>query len=573
MVCTPPFYIKSNSCHNCCRCLRDCVVNAIKYENGGASILLNRCIDCGMCYEVCPADAVVIDSHIPTARRVIKHNDVIVASLSPLWVSEFPGIEPSRMVEALKLLGFTYVSETTLGADKLFEEAGKRMAETPGLYISSVCPVVNSLINKYHHSLIDNLLPLDTPSIVHAKMIKQWYGNEAKVITIGSCAAAKREVCDFPELIDAALTFKELKEWMAVEGIRFDFIPGNPSYRFEPIPAKGLTEYVIAGKVMTGDRLKKHGLSDIQIIEASGIDRVKKMLSFLEKERIIDKPFYFELFACEEGCIQGVGAIDKSTYIEKRSSLLQYADYNKTKGAYPKYPHVLISKKFESENVSLPLSNQDIVEVLRKISEDLAQEPVNCGGCGFASCRDFAIALIGGNVREEQCIWHQKQILQDEFSAILQQIPFGVFIVNKYMRIEEANKNFAVLAGAEAEMVYDTNPGMHAVDITRFISFDGLSAMMQENGEDFLEKELQVKGKMLKLTLFTIQNRKLVCGFVRNLFLQDVRNDEIVARARAVINDNLETVQKIAYLLGESASRTEAILNSILESQTDSDEQ
>lgn len=78
---------------------------------------------------------------------------------------------------------------------------------------------------------------------------------------------------------------------------------------------------------------------------------------------------------------------------------------------------------------------------------------------------------------------------------------------------------------------------------------------------------------MLKLTLFTIQNRKLVCGFVRNLFLQDVRNDEIVARARAVINDNLETVQKIAYLLGESASRTEAILNSILESQTDSDEQ
>ena len=200
------------------------MVNAIKYENGGASILLNRCIDCGMCYEVCPADAVVIDSHIPTARRVIKHNDVIVASLSPLWVSEFPGIEPSRMVEALKLLGFTYVSETTLGADKLFEEAGKRMAETPGLYISSVCPVVNSLINKYHHSLIDNLLPLDTPSIVHAKMIKQWYGNEAKVITIGSCAAAKREVCDFPELIDAALTFKELKEWMAVEGIRFDFI-------------------------------------------------------------------------------------------------------------------------------------------------------------------------------------------------------------------------------------------------------------------------------------------------------------------------------------------------------------
>lgn len=524
-----------------------------------------RCIDCGHCHAACPNGVVRVESHIERVRQLIKENETVVASLSPAWVADFPDIVSHRMIEALKLLGFTYVSESSLGANKVVEETARLIKEHPSIHITSMCPTVNLLIQKYHHPLVEYLLPLDTPSIAHAKMIKAWYGENARVVHISPCVAAKEESARQPGLMDAALTFEELKSWMKADGVDFARIPGNGTYAFEPFAANRHTTYVLENGAFNKDFMRQNDLEGVRTFHFSGLVSIPKILGNSDNFKV-DAPFLMELFACDGGCVQGIGSTRRNMYIHNELSMHNYSRSNKMNPAY-RLPPVHIHKQQSSENVMEPITEEEIGKALETIDIFSDREHLNCGGCGYANCRSFAKALVLGHVNHSMCVWHLKQMTQHKFAMLLQKMPSGVVIVDDQMRVVEANGNFARMLGPEAELLYDSNPGMHGYAIQPFVPFHRLFANMFESGKEVVERDVEINGRLLKITLFTLQKGKSVCCIVRNLFLSDVRNDEIINRSQRVIRENMATVQKIAHLLGENASRTEAILNSIIESQ------
>lgn len=556
--------IKHDDCHNCNRCVRSCLVKSIHYDSCGASIIPERCIDCGACYKVCPGSIGPAENHPARIKSLMREKSVVVASLSPEWVAIYDGIKSYRMIEALKLLGFTHVSETALGAESMLESYVENIKRRRHFSISSFCPVTNSLISKYYPFFVDYLLPVSLPSVLHARMLRRIYGPDIAVVTISSCLASKRVADESDGEIDAAITFDELDKWMRDENVSFDKLPGSESYRFEPFDAHLGCDYVIPGRLINDANNDTLGLHGVESYSLSGIDRVIDLFDS-HHDKLPETPMYIELYGCQGGCVHGLGRLERQNLIAGEMTLRRYADDRRSSHSHT-LPMIITSTYHKPEPVSGNVSEREIAEVMDGIYAGTDNEAINCGGCGYKSCRDFAKAVVMGHAGRDMCIWLLKKEAQDKFTKLLEHIPFGVFVVDSGLKIIEANMVFAQMMGADAEMLYKSNDNLTGVDFNKITPFGKVVSDMFASGEDNIEKDVQVRERMFMLSLFRIPGGP-VCGVVRNMFRSSVNSDEIVMRTKSVINDNLETVQKIAILLGESASRTEAMLNSIVESQ------
>lgn len=557
--------VARDDCNGCHRCIGSCRVKAVRYAGGAASIVPDRCIDCGACYAACPSSIGFTDDYLSRARSLMGTGRTVVASLSPEWMAFYDGISPCRMIEALKLLGFTHVSETALGAECMsgaYAEAIRRSA-TP--VISSFCPAANALIAKYYPSYVGALAPVASPAVLHARMLRRIYGPDTAVVTIGACMAAKGVASRGEGVIDAAVTFDELDEWMRTENVSFDLLPGNDSYRFEPFEARTGLDYVLPGRFMENPAHPSYAIPGLETCSVSGVDNMIKLFE-AHRDGIAGHPLYIELYACEGGCIHGPGRLTHADYIGGQLTLRRCAS-ERSRRPGNDLPLIVTSAYHEPDPVVGQVNEREIAEVLEDIGSDSYGEAIDCGACGYDRCRDFARAVAMGDAVRDMCSRYLRKMSQDRFTALLARIPSGVFVADRRLSIVEANEAFVQMMGAEAQTAYKSSRGLAGVDLTRITPFGDAVAGMFRSSEELLERDIQVKERMLALTLFRLPG-DMVGGIVRNLFLSSVGSDEIVSRSKAVINDNLETVQKIAYLLGQTASRTEAVLNSIIESQT-----
>ena len=205
---------------------------------------------------------------------------------------------------------------------------------------------------------------------------------------------------------------------------------------------------------------------------------------------------------------------------------------------------------------------------MRDVGKLSPSDELNCGGCGYNSCRDFARALLENQAETSMCVSYMRKMAHDKASVLIQKIPLGVVIVDQKLRIIESNRSFAHILGEEAEMIFDVNPGMSGADLKKFLSYHKIFTSVLLAGQDMVEHDIKENGKLLHVSVVSIQKSRIVCGIIRDLQSLDVRDDELIKRTRKVIRENLATVQKVAYLLGENASRNEAMLNSIIESRT-----
>lgn len=210
-------------------------------------------------------------------------------------------------------------------------------------------------------------------------------------------------------------------------------------------------------------------------------------------------------------------------------------------------------------------SAEDIMESLRAVGKQATQDEINCSGCGYDSCQKFAIAMLEGKAERNMCVSYMRRVAQNKATVLLQRIPSGVIIVDENLKVIECNNNFANMLGEEVKNIFEAKPGLQGADVRKLLTFHKLFQMVLDSGKDIIDKEIRLNGSFLKVSIFTIQAHKIVCSIMRDLYNPEVRNDEIVKRTRSIITENLETVQKIAYLLGENASRNETGLNSILE--------
>lgn len=561
-----PIYTEINNCQDCYKCIRQCPVKAINVGEGRASIVGERCIFCGHCVTTCPANAKKIRNDLNAARNILNNSKTVIASIAPSYIGEFPNISMSKMVRALKMLGFAKVSETALGAEIVSTETAQYLSKQEGgIFISSACPSVVELICKYYPNLSESITPIHSPMIAHGKMIKEWFGSDSKTIFFGPCISKKRESDEYKNIINEALTFADLREWLDEEGIDFDLIPENDD-TFEPYQSEMGAIYPLDGGMVAGIAAGSTSENTIYM-SFSGTDAIRQTLNSIDSWDS-SKTLFLELLSCTGGCIHGPGTLTKDSTATKRYSIQSKLQYrNRNASAAAKAPSLDISRSFSR---IFPVQKKqhaeaDLLESLSAIGKLSDKDEINCGGCGYDSCRDFAVALIDEQAERNMCVSYMRKVANDKASVLLQKIPSGILLVDEDMKVIESNKSFAKMMGAEIEMINEANPGLAGANITKLVPFHKLFSSVLNTGKDIIERDVRFSDKIFKVSVFTVHKHKIVCGIMRDLIVPEVRNDEIIKRTQTVILENLETVQKIAYLLGENASRTESMLNTILE--------
>lgn len=560
-----PIYTEKNNCQDCYKCIRYCPVKAIRITNDCASVIDELCIACGKCVEVCPVGAKKVRSDVEIIKMLIRRGERVILSLAPSWVSSFQGVDPQSMVSGLKELGFFVISETALGAEMVNRYTRKILGSCDsGVLLSSACPVIVDLIRRHHPDCASKIIPVQSPLMAHAKYLKECYGEAVHVVFAGPCIAKKRESDRDKDLVDAAITFRELEAWLEEEWVTFDK-PALENSCFEPVEAVSGAIYPVDGGMISGIN-KDQSLSDVRYMAFSGMDAVKQVLLDIKQWEPSSKVF-IELMACTGGCINGPGAINKGSMALRHT---QVVDLTQEKNATIGFGKELVT------NISIDApapenqepqvhkySMAEITEALRSVGKQSSKDELNCGGCGYDSCKDFAIAMLEGKAERNMCISYMRRVAHDKASVILQRMPSGVIIVDENLKVVECNQSAAQMLGKEIQLIFEADPGMEGADLVKLLPFHKLFSTVLSTGSNIIDRDVKYNSHFLKVSVFTIQVHKTVCAIIRDLTKPDVRSDEILTRTKSVIKENLQTVQQIAYLLGENASRTETMLNSI----------
>lgn len=560
-----PIYTEKTECQDCYKCVRGCPVKAIKIENGRAMVIHEECILCGNCVETCPVGAKKVRDDLNRVKQLLKLKEQVYVSLAPSWISEFNGISEQGIISALKKLGFSGVSETALGAQEVSSHAAELLASNKHrVLISTACPTVVDLIEKYHPELCSALTPLLSPALTHARMLRQTYGDKIGVVFIGPCIAKKQEAERHHELIDLSISFADLRRWFEREELDLDSAadPAEEAH-FVPERAHEGALYPVDGGMIAGIKADHSG-TETCFMTFSGISQIRK--AFEELEQLPeDTNLFLELLACEGGCINGPQGGNRVA-----SALKRYKVISETKmpaDSYPRKPQFDISEQYlNRRQPESSYSAGQIREGLYRIGKYSAKDELNCSGCGYESCRDFVHALLDGKAEKTMCVSYMRKMAQKKANALIKTMPSGMVIIDDEMRIVECNQKFAVMMGEDIELMYEAKPGLEGASAEKIIPFHNLFRNVLEIGEEILDRDVRVEKQVLHLSIFNLEKHHFVGGIIQDVTTPSVQKEQIVTKAKQVIEHNLETVQKIAYLLGENASETEVILDSIVQS-------
>lgn len=575
-----PIYTDKTDCQDCYKCIRACPTKSIIAKNNIAMINSEACVYCGECVRVCPAGAKKTRNDVEKAKALLKKKKKVFVSLAPSYAAEFYGVNYKTLVKAFKELGFAGVSETALGAEILnlnLCEYLNKVKNNNKIIISTSCPAVNELIRIYFPHFIEYMAPFLSPALTHAKFLKSYYGDDIGVVFVGPCPAKKLEA-EANEVLDAALTFDNVRKWFEKQGISLENSFASNDYKFEPFEAKHARLYPSDGGTVKSLRKLYEKLynddfdRDFETFNISGLNNVKIALERLDAGKI-NKTIFVEALACKGGCINGPSLSNQDSDLVKNVAVVNYADDSKNDLRESIFKDFQINITCEYSPKNLPtkqLSEDAIVKALNSIGKFSEKDELNCGGCGYDSCKDLAKAIAQEFAEPNMCVSYNRKLATKKANALMNSIPAGVVIVDADLRIIECNYNFASLMGEDTLMVYEAKPGLEGASLKKIFSGWQLFQHAIETGEDIIEKELRVDDTIFLLTIFSIEKNKTIGAILRDVTEPSIQKEQIVKKANEVIKKNLATVQKIAFLLGENAAETEVILNSIIESFSNS---
>jgi iron only hydrogenase large subunit-like protein len=552
-------YTERRECQDCHKCIRECPVKAIRVQDGYARVVPEMCIQCGSCILACPSNAKQVRNDQPMVKELLASGRRVVISLAPSFVAQFPGVRSGQVIHALKQLGFFAVSETALGAQQVSAGVLALMRDEPGhVWISSACPVVVDFVAKYHTECQENVAALLSPLHTHCKMLREHYGHEIATVFIGPCIAKKKEAEQHPELLDAVLTFEDLQNWLDEEGIEVGAIAETAEDRFALEDAREGALYPIEGGLIPGVA-SDDAVKASQIMSFSGIQNVEQSLKGIAEWRP-EHSIFLELTACAGSCVNGPKAARNTSIAKRRFEVLQYA---KPAAGSPRVSTTAATRPYTS--VPLPreeYSEMQITEALRSVGKYSADDELNCGGCGYDSCRGFARALLERNAERMMCATYTRKLAQKKANALLQKMPSAVVIVDEQLKIIECNANFLRLFSDDVEHEKE----LEGCALDAVIPFSNLFQRVLVSGEDIVSHDIRYQRSILNSSIFTIEPHSVLCGIFQDITEPIFQKEQIIGRARDVIQKNLKTVQQIAYLLGENAADSEIILNSIVRS-------
>jgi len=598
------------NCNLSLTCIRTCPVKAIKITGKHAVVVASRCIGCGHCITVCAQDAIVYRDEIDRVNDALASGQKVVAMCDPSFSAEFIDVTDYRKVVAMvHSLGFSHVVDTSFGVDLVAYRYKEMLANFQGkYYIHTICPAVASYVEKFQPELVDNLAPFVPPQVAMAKVIRRLYGNEVNVVYITACVSAKDDNRLYKNdgRIEATITFTELREMFnraQVNEFNVEFRDFDP-----PAGRKGGLFPVRRGMLQAVDINQELLSGDIIIANGKG-DFMQSLEEFKREAGICQ---HLEIFYCE-GCIMGPGMSPGGKKFLRRSEVIKYVN-KRLKGIDLVSWHEMVesfrdldlSREYIIDDCRLPQpSEAEINRVLHELGKNMIEDQLDCGSCGYATCREFAIAFCQGLTNYEMCYSYtinrlhlfiskvnaaneklkrakEELKLSEEkarageagaleaseiTTAMLDKISSGVIIVDENLKVIESNRAFVKMVGEDAETINELIPGLKGAELASLIPFYRLFATVLQSGKEVINRDTPLRDSMYNVSVFTIKKHKVVGAIIRDLSLPEVQREEVVNRARAVIRENLETVQQIAFLLGESASKTEKILTSIINTQ------
>lgn len=558
-----PVYTIDAECQDCYKCVRRCPVKAIRVKDGHASIVPELCICCGKCVEICPAKAKQVRSDLGKVEELLADGKKkVYLSLAPSYVSEFKGVSPERFAAAARRLGFAGISETALGA-QVVSAACAEWLEThdKGVFISSACPAAVEYIRKYLPRFAPCVTPFLSPVLSHCKLLKETYGPEIEVVFVGPCFAKKMESDRHPELLRAALTFREFRDLLRRQKLVLEELTVEAADRFVPRAAEEGARYPIDGGMNDTIRAVCRKKA-VYYAALTGFDSLELALGNLEPGQV-EELIFLEVLACGGGCVHGPGTEHDSPGLLER---LRVLDQSKIPLAIPER-RIASSIREEVEKTPLPevpeYSDRELSGALHRIGKFTLADELNCGGCGYENCRTFARAMLQGKAEPSMCVSYMRKLAQKKANALLRCIPAGVVIVDDKLEIVECNRKFAELSGEDVVMAFDASPGLNGADARRVIAFVSLFETVLQTGSELQRDFLKVGEKLFNVTLFNIEPHEVVGGVIFDVTGVEMRRELIAARARKVIDTNLAAVQEIACRLGEQMAETELLLRSI----------
>lgn len=564
---TYPVYTIEAECQDCYKCVRHCPVKAIQVRDGHAAVIPEMCVACGNCVEVCPVKAKQVRNGTGRARRLLAETVPVYVSLAPSWVSEFRGVSAAQLVRALKELGVAGVSETALGAQLVSAEIARELdGGSPGLLLSSACPTSVDFIRKYLPELAGRITPVASPLIAHCRLLRDTFGENIRTIFIGPCIAKKNESDRHPDLLNLALTYPELRQLFREEGIDPARVTPRAEDSFVPEAAEEGARYPIEGGMNDTIAFQTRNRK-VHYVTLSGLENIDLALSGI-RELPKGETVFVEMLACHGGCVHGPCAEHDSPGLLERLRVLNYA-------RLPEQPRRRTAKggigdDFPATAFEPPVPGiNEIAAALRSIGKNSPEDELNCDGCGYDTCRNFAQALLAGRAEPSMCVSYLKKQAQKKANALLRSISSAVVITDKKLQIIECNRNFAALFGEDTLEAFDACPGLAGADLKRIVPFAGLFASSLQSGHDVRRDSLKVGKRLYNLNIFNIEPREVVGAVIFDVTNTEMRREQIAARAREVIDRNLATVQEIACRLGEQMADTELLLRSIADNYAD----
>ena len=553
-VASPYLDFKNAKCKDCFKCLRECPVKAIRYENHQAKIIDSRCILCGKCTLVCPQNAKQVHSEAEDVLALLASGKKVVASLAPSFVSSFGVQDFDVMAEALSELGFAETEETAIGAKAVTEEYA-RLLKTGEFrnFISSACPAVNRMIQLYYPSALKYLAPVPSPMVAHARMIKK-RDPDAAIVFIGPCIAKKREAAE-SDIIDGVLTFEELNALFERKNIDLGKIEAKTQSekhslkaRYYPIPR---------GIIKSFDALPEG-------YEYVAVDGVKRCAEVLEEVDSLSGLF-LELNCCEHACVGGpCRPATRSGAVKSNEDVRRYAakDIAAPAASVPetdltqKHPRIILDDFIPSE--------KDIRAVLAKTGKNSPEDELNCGACGYSTCREKAIAVLNGYADIEMCLPYMRSRAESMSYEIIQNTPNGIVLMSDDFTILDINSRAMRLLGVTEHDVR----GMLAFDC--FDCEEFISAVTK--GKNVSKKRVFVNRtkKYIELSIVLLQEHKVLFGVMKDI-TDSVEYDEklnavkleTLATTDEVIKKQMRVAQEIASLLGETTAETKVALNKL----------
>ena len=559
-----PIYTTANECQDCYKCVRHCHCKAIRIVNARAAVIPELCVSCGECVKVCPAEAKKIRSDLSRAQYLLHSGAKVYASIAPSYVGYFKNIPIGRLAAALKRLGFAGASETAIGAQFVSAQTAELLKQAgPGVYLSTACPASVDFIRKYYPAWTDNFLPVASPVMAHCKYLKQVYGDDIKVIFVGPCAAKKNEADRNPDDLSLAITFAALESWLKSEGISLDKMNEEP---LVPVQAEEGRVYSIEGGM--NETLRSPEV-DARLLAVSGLPNIARLIEKVDLATLKESgsKIFVEMLACDGGCVNGPVMRRESSRIDILLETAAHAPHHSSVG---REVPVNIQQLIYPDRHSEPQPDEAaILQALHRIGKYSAEDELNCGGCGYNSCREFAKAMLDGKAETSMCLSYLRKISQKTSNALIRYIPVAVVLAGQDLQVIECNRHFAELCGEDTLLAFDACGNLNGAYLDSMIDFTDLFESVLANGGE-IEKFNQVSGeRILNISVFTINEGQTVGAVIQDVTQNELKREQIAERAKEVIRKNVMTVQKIARYLGEHMADTEILLKEVAGTYTD----